>query len=357
MANVLLAGYFGSGNLGDDAILAGFCNNLGPGFDITVMSGAPEETYRHFGFRAIPRKDSKAFDEALSKADALIFPGGSIFQDVTSVRSVGYYSQIVRKAKKARKRVYLLAQGVGPLNRFLGKRMAASAFEMADVVTVRDPGSASALRAMGIKGDIKVTADPAFLLSPGAETDSAGFSVGNMTTVGIAPRPYAKDKKAVQKVFGDLAKLLFQNNFLPVLLEMDRNEDGQLIVDISKAQGGKIPDIRRLQLPQQMQRRMSRMHAVVGMRLHAGILAASVGVPPFMVSYDPKVAAFSKMMELPHATMEGLTGQRLFELFMSFQRDRERMLKIVEAKRNEMADLARQNISIVRESLAPSGRA
>ncbi|MFY9235049.1 MAG: polysaccharide pyruvyl transferase CsaB [Fimbriimonadaceae bacterium] len=354
-ANLLLAGYFGSGNLGDDAMLLGFAHSLGPGFDISVLSGSPEDTYRLHGYRSIPRRDFKAIGEELKRTDALVFPGGSIFQDVTSTRSVAYYAQLVKLAKRAGKKVFLLSQGVGPLNGFFGKRIAVAAFQAADVVTVRDPGSAATLRDLGFRGNARVTADAAFLLQPDHESDTGSFSVGNMTTVGIAPRPH-KDKKATVKLFAELSQMLFKSNMMPVLIEMDQHEDGPLILEISKAQGGKIPDLRKLQRPQQVMQRMARMDAVIAMRLHAGIFAAAVGVPPFMISYDPKVAAFAKLMELSYAGVEGLSAQRLFEQFMNFQKDRERNTKIIARKRDEMANLARQNIDIVRESLAVSVR-
>src|SRR5688572_18301017 len=198
--HLLLAGYFGSGNLGDDAMLLGFVHSLGEGFEITVLSGGPEETFRNYGLRSVPKMDMKEVDQAIKKCDALVFPGGSIFQDVTSLRSVAYYSQLVKKAKSARKRVFLLGQGVGPLNRFLGKRMAASAFNAADVIAVRDPGSAISLKNLGVKGNIRLTADPAFLLPAVPDDGAQNFAVGNMTTVGISPRPFGKDKKALYKL-------------------------------------------------------------------------------------------------------------------------------------------------------------
>lgn len=338
-------------------MLVGFAQGLGPGFDLTVLSGSPEETYRLHGLRAIPRRDFKKIKQEIRGCDALVFPGGSVFQDVTSTKSVLYYAQLVKLARKAGKKVLLLAQGVGPLNGFIGRRATVAAYQAADVVTVRDPASAALLQSLGYRGNIRITADMGFLMHPGKETDGAHFAVGNMTTVGIAPRPH-KDKKAVVRLFGDLAKLLFQANMMPVLIEMDRNEDGPLIAEISKVQGGKIPDIRRLQIPQQAQQRIARMDSLIAMRLHAGILAVSVGVPPFMVSYDPKVAAFAKLMELPFAAnVEGLNAQRLFELFSAFQRERERNLKIIARKRDEMVNLARQNIDILRESLAMQAKA
>lgn len=352
MANLLLAGYFGAGNLGDDAILLGFIQGLGrTAHDITVMSGNPEETYRHYGLQAIDRKNMGAFKDALEKCDALVFPGGSIFQDASSVKSVAYYGNLVKMAKSKGKRVVFLGQGIGPLTTFLGKRWAASAFNMADVVAVRDPASMTTLQSLGVKKPIKVTADLAFLLPPPKENDGPGFSVGGMKAIGISVRPHGK-KDDVKELFGEFARMLFNAQMMPVFIEMDKHNDTQLILDISKAQGGKIPDIRNLQTPMQVQQRMSRLEAVVAMRLHAGILAATVGVPPFMVSYDPKVNAFSKLLDLQAApSVVGLTPQRLFDSFMQFMKDRERNEKLMERKMADLVKLAQLNLEILDDIL------
>lgn len=155
MARILLAGYFGCGNIGDDAILLGIVEGLRhSNHDLAALSGAPEETYRYHGVTAYPRKDFKAIREALEGRDALVFAGGSIFQDTTSLRSVYYYSSLVKEAKKLGKKVLFVGQGVGPLKRFFGKRWAASAFNAADAIVVRDPASASLLNSLGVKKQI-----------------------------------------------------------------------------------------------------------------------------------------------------------------------------------------------------------
>ncbi|HZH97664.1 MAG TPA: polysaccharide pyruvyl transferase family protein, partial [Fimbriimonadaceae bacterium] len=234
MPHLLVAGHFGAGNLGDDAILLGFASGLNSGeFDMTVMSGSPEETFRNFGFRSIPRKDMAAFEKALPSCDALVFAGGSIFQDVTSVKSVGFYSQLVAKAKKAGKKVIMLGQGVGPLNTFFGKRWATAAYNCSEAIVVRDAASISTLKSLGVKAPIRLGADMAFLLpEPQGNEDAQGFNVGDMKTVGIAPRPWGKDKKFVVSLFAEVAKLLFQAKMMPVLIEMDREHDHQLILEI-----------------------------------------------------------------------------------------------------------------------------
>ncbi len=352
MANLLLAGYFGAGNLGDDALLLGFVQGLGnTNHNITVLSGNPDETHRFYGFDAIDRKDMAAFKKALERCDALVFPGGSIFQDSSSVRSVAFYGQMVKQAKASGKKVIFLSQGVGPLTTFLGKRWATSAFNMADAIGVRDPASMTTLQALGVKKPIKVTADLAFLLPKPVDSDGVGFGVGGMKSVGISVRPHGK-KDDVQVLFGEFARMLYNAQMMPVFIEMDPKEDGPLILEISKAQGGKIPDMRKMQTPMNVQLRMARLEAVVAMRLHAGILAATVGIPPFMVSYDPKVAAFAKLLGMQTAPdVTGLTAQRMFESFMQFQKDREKNEKILLRRREELIKLAQINLEILADFL------
>jgi len=352
-AHLLLAGYIGCGNIGDDAIALGLVHGLGnAGYDITVMSGRPEETNRLYGFSVVDRRDFKAIETQIELCDALVFPGGSIFQDATSVKSVAYYSKLVGMAKKAKKKVLLLAQGVGPLDSFFGKRMAAAAFNDADVVSVRDAESIQTLKNLGVRKSPRLTADSAFLLPPVQPSDEGqGFTVGGMKTVGISVRPLDK-KTDVATIFGDFCRLLYQGGAMPVLIEMDKEEDAPLIAEIAKRQGGKIPDLKKMGTPMQLQQRFARMDSIVALRLHAGILASTVGIPPLMVNYDPKIAAFSKMMELgTPLSVQGLTAQRLMDTFTSFQRDRERNARLIERKRDEMRKLAMLNIELIRDAV------
>jgi polysaccharide pyruvyl transferase CsaB len=352
MPHLTLAGHFGCGNLGDDAILLGFVQEIGRDFDVTVLSGAPEETYRNYGLRSIPRMDMQAYRTELERTDALVFPGGSIFQDVTSVRSVAYYSNLVKVAKKAGKKVYLVGQGVGPLSGFFGKRMAASAFGAADQIVCRDQQSPQLLRTLGVKIPIQVGADCAFLLPESKVDEGSAFSIGNMRAVGIAPRPLGKDTPKMIQLFGEFARSLLANGYYPVFLEMDSKHDGPLLAEISKAQGGKVPEIRKLITPMQIQGRIGRMETVVAVRLHAGILATTMGIPPLMISYDPKVTAFSKALDFGiNLNVQDITAPRLFENFQAFMKDRDRNIRSLERKREEFRNSAMLNVEVVRDGL------
>ncbi|MDX2065480.1 MAG: polysaccharide pyruvyl transferase CsaB [Fimbriimonadaceae bacterium] len=348
---MLLAGYIGCGNLGDDAIMLGYAEELRKhNVEARTTSGRPEETSQVHGVSAIPRRSMAAFKEALAEVDALVFPGGSIFQDSTSVRSVFYYANLVKLAKKAGKRVILTGQGVGPLRTGCGRSLTARAFESADYIAVRDPASKELLQQIGVKRPIAVTSDSAFLLEPPPMgEDTAGFNVGQMRTVGVAPRPLGKGIDVVG-LMGEFCRMLFQSGTMPVLISMDREHDVALIQAIEDRAGGKIPDIRKVESPTDIQRRMARMDSVVAMRLHAGILAATVGVPSLMLAYDPKVTAFARSLDIGHpVSLEKLTPARLFDLYNSFAKDRSRSAAVVAQRRDEFRQSAALTVARVAE--------
>ncbi|MHB8636811.1 MAG: polysaccharide pyruvyl transferase family protein [Fimbriimonadaceae bacterium] len=354
MARILLAGYFGAGNLGDDSIMQGYVlgmRSAGMDEEFEVLSGSPDSTQRYYNLQGYDRKNSRQISEAIAHCDMLVFPGGSIFQDATSTRSVKYYQELVSRAKRAGKKVLLLGQGVGPLTSFFGKRLAAEAFKAADAVSVRDPASLTTLKALGVTRPIQVTADSAFLLPPPPEATGEIFGVAGMRSIGISPRPFGKSKETVA-LFSDLCGLLFRAQMVPVLIEMDRIEDGLLIDEIEKKSGGRISHIRKIDVASTAQTRLARMDGLIAMRLHAAILAATVGVAPLIVSYDPKTVAFAKLLGLPAPpSIENLTAQRLFEMFMAHQKSAERNRQIVARSVKELTELAQGNLVLTQKAL------
>ena len=348
---LVLAGYFGRGNLGDDAILLGFMEGVkGLPVEITVIAGRTDLVMREYGLPAVSHLDFKSIRETIETSQALVFPGGSIFQDATSVRSVAYYGDLVRTAKKANKKVVLLGQGVGPLTRFMGRRIAAGAFEAADAVTVRDAQSAAEMKELGVRVKPRITADTAFLLpKPPKSAGQKQYGVGKMRSVGISARPPVRDKgKHVVKVFSELLHLLFEEGWVPSMIEMDREIDRPLLEKLNKAHGGKVPQIRGLTHPVQLQQRLIRMDAVIGMRLHAGILATTVGVPAYMVSYDPKVNAFTNAMGFSTPpNIQDVNAGQILSGFLSFIKDQDRLPASIERRRDELAKKSQENIEVL----------
>ena len=175
MAKLLLSGYYGFGNLGDEAILASTVEAIGrraPGVDISVLSANPSETSVSHGIKAFNRMSPGGVVSAIRASDLVVFGGGSLLQDATSFRSLSYYIAFIYLTKVLGKPLVVYANGIGPLRSALGKRLTRAALLTAREITLRDPESESVLRQLGVGIDAKVTvtADPAFLLTPAPPT-------------------------------------------------------------------------------------------------------------------------------------------------------------------------------------------
>ena len=149
--NILLCGYYGFHNAGDDATLHAVMDSIrsaAPQAELTVLSGSPEETACLYRCRAAARFSLPAVCRALRACDALVFGGGSLLQDVTSTRSLLYYLLLLRAARLLGKKTMLFGNGIGPVLTAANRRRVAAAVRKIDCVTLRDEDSLHELEKM-----------------------------------------------------------------------------------------------------------------------------------------------------------------------------------------------------------------
>ncbi len=172
---LLVSGYFGFGNAGDEAILAGLaagCWRLLPGAELVVLSGDPPATEAEHGVNAAPR-GLRSLRSQLRRADLFISGGGGLLQDTTSWRSPLYYLAAIRLARRAGVPVACVGHGIGPLRRGWIRSLVRRELSRVDVLAVRDRASAETLREIAIARHVEVTADLAFALSAPSEEEVA----------------------------------------------------------------------------------------------------------------------------------------------------------------------------------------
>ena len=90
---VLVSGYYGFSNAGDDAILEAIqqsVQTVGEDIGVTVLSNDPALTWKQYSMDAIPRFRVGEVFSALRRCDVLLSGGGSLLQDTTSTRSLLY---------------------------------------------------------------------------------------------------------------------------------------------------------------------------------------------------------------------------------------------------------------------------
>ena len=101
---VIVSGYYGFGNLGDEAILEQLVSELKclvlPDH-IVVLSANPAATEKAFGVKAAPRADLCRLLQLCAQAQLLISGGGGLFQDSRSVGSALFYSCHIAAARLA----------------------------------------------------------------------------------------------------------------------------------------------------------------------------------------------------------------------------------------------------------------
>lgn len=362
---VLISGYYGFGNAGDEAILTSIVESLkklSGGIFITALSADPASTKQHHGINAVLRTNPLAVIKEISEADLVISGGGGLIQDVTSSRSIPYYLLIVYLGKRMNKEVMLYANGVGPVYRAVNKRMIKRICNTVDLITVRDENSKRELDELGVhRPDIIVTADPAFVLEPVTEKEGlAAISdqgidlIGDRPKVGVSVRPWGLEssRETIARACDYMVKTLgAQIVFLPMRFPGDRDESCK-IAALMKHESivlNKPLD------PKELLWLSGKMDLIFGMRLHALIFGAKMGVPLVGLIYDPKVKNFLKRVGQPSAgSPEDMDLFNICRLLGEALENKKALRENLLEKTREQTDLAMENARLALELLRGS---
>lgn len=302
---IALSGYYGFDNAGDEALLSAITSSikrLAPEAEFVVFSGHPERTALLHGITAVNYRSPIAVASELSKSDLLISGGGSIFQDVTSSRSLAYYISVVALAKFLNKPVIFYGQGIGPINRWFSKLLMRKIANKVDLITLRDEKSRLFLQNLGVtRPPMQVTSDPVFSLEAGGEEREEILVMLKENHIekpllGVSVRKWA----ALDGYQAELAKLLddLSEDYQIILIPMAYPEDLAESEKILRLMKKEAFIVNRNLSSKELLALISELDLVIGMRLHSLIFAASCGIPFAGISYDPKVDAFLDLFGL-----------------------------------------------------------
>ncbi len=298
---VTLCGAYGQGNSGDDSILEAVISQLrsiDKDMPLRILSRNPKETRLRCRCKSVHSFNIPGFIRAMRRSKLYISGGGTLIQDVTSVRSLVYYLMSIRFARMCGCRVLMYGCGIGPVNSKFGRRMTKRVLNScADMATLRDPRSLEELRSMGVTIPAKVSADPALILpgAPDADVDSAFIDSGiplGKKYIAFALRPWEGFEKKVNAFAAAADYANEQLGLECVFVPIDKKRDTDAckkVIAAMKTKGHMISDPGTPSLTIGI---LSRMEILVSMRLHALIFAAGQGVSLVGAVYDPKVSSF-----------------------------------------------------------------
>lgn len=309
MADILISGYHGFANSGDEALLFAILNTLRkikPELDFTVLSKKPEETSAVYNVNSINRYNPAKIRKEMKKSKMLLFGGGSLLQDVTSSKSILYYLAIIRLAQKCKMKTMLYANGIGPISKKLSRRLAAHILNKVDVITLRDDKSDEELKSLGVtKPKIIITADPAFTIDTDITqsgrffTNIAGIPQNTKLCI-VSIRSW---KNSSPYFCSDLARLcdnmVEKHDIYPLFVPMQYPEDTEISKNVMSLM--KKPSYiinRELSVPEVFSV-LSEAEILIGMRLHSLIYATTLAIPALPICYDPKISAFMESLNQP----------------------------------------------------------
>ena len=345
VTNVLITGYYGLGNIGDEAILAGMITSLGKYIEdlhISVITNNPEETRTlhnvktvqqsfkkgtpHFVRSAIFEGEFAAVRREIKNCDIFILGGGSLLQDLR-IYYLPVLLSLVRLAQRYGKKTVVYGIGAGPIDTYFGRKLCRTVLNKTDLVTVRDSMSKEVLEKCGVR-DVVRTADPAFGIeipdSAVLGTYLASLNINNGDRY-IATTAYnwLHDSDLSRNAVEEAQDLRNRRESLAGLFDSiigERNQkmlfvptvkvdhEGYMIIRDLMSTSGKAKVLEYNPHFNAVFAALSGADILAGMRLHSLILATMVGVPIVPISYCGKVKSYLELAGLEdlYLDIEGL---------------------------------------------------
>ena len=322
-ADMVISGYYGFGNLGDESLLDIIAQTAAetiPGVKIAALTRSPGRDSRRTGLCCVNRLNLPRVAREIARAPMLLSGGGSLLQDATSHRSLKYYAGLLSYAEKQGAAAVIYANGIGPIRNEKNRAFAGRVVREASAVSVRDSDSRSELISLGVPArQIRVTADPAFLIPPASPErirtlkEELGLK-GGYFAVSLRPCPRKSkggrkseltedDRQLAGQVAAAMREIWVTWRITPVIVPMQRSQDTPVCaLAAAEPKRSGVPSVlyRPASAPELIGF-LADARFTVGMRLHAVILASSAGTPVIALSYDPKVDGMMKQLGQPYA--------------------------------------------------------
>jgi polysaccharide pyruvyl transferase CsaB len=299
---VLISGYYGFHNIGDEAILKSIIIALRqekPDIKITVLSNDIEHTKKTYNVDAINRWNIFKIYLELLKSDGLISGGGSLLQDVTSSRPITYYTTIMKLAKLARKPVFIYAQGVGPISENKNKEAVKKILNKVNYLTLRDKESIDLVKSIGVTKDIEIVPDPVMGFNIDGFKSNICDKYNGLKYITVSVRDWDKANtnflEKIAKSCDEIVSSGISVVFIPMHGEHDYKTSKKVVDMMNKK--AEIFDYNASIEEKILCIKNSKL--MIGMRLHALIFAATVNTPMIGISYDPKIDSFLDIVNQP----------------------------------------------------------
>lgn len=321
---IILSGFYGARNLGDELILRSIAKRLmknDESVQVFVASEAPVRVEAEHGLQSFERKNHSVAADQVKTASAVLLGGGGLWHDYTFERggglgalfnggkiSIAGFAALPMMGRVLDIPFYVVGMGVGPLTNFDAQKTVKFVAKESSSIYVRDPESEALLRQVGIDErlifnapDVVYAIDLQRLNNKQQEILPSGIT-DSTVYVGLNLRPWSGFEmdsvfQNVAEAINSLSRKMREDGrtlaVVPMpmqggagidraaIAEVTRRLESDVIVeDLSADEGlsaGSLVSV------------LSKCSVVISMRLHAALIAHRSNIPVVGLCYDPKV--------------------------------------------------------------------
>lgn len=330
---IVICGYYGMHNIGDEAILQSLKGVLAKVFPNSEINVQGRGWLLPFGIRSFlrsifkPSLWSKPY-ELIKSCEAFILGGGGLFTDEEGFFIPSFWALHGLIAVLFKKPVLCLGISIGPMN-FFNKWLCKALFKKAKLITVRDKSSRDLLKEWGISS--YELSDIAMLLS----YEASGQEEKEQKYVVMCVRPFKNHDDFLYTKLAQLCDYLVEKYGLFIKLipfQDGPNHDYGILNTIFDRTVHKT-HIKVDQFYNDISKLinvLANAEVVIAMRLHAGILSVLANTPFVPLSYMQKVSDFWKeFSDIQPLKVENITIEALVKSFEEIWTNREEKRKIM----------------------------
>ncbi len=350
--DLMLSGYYGMHNFGDDITLQAIISNISkhyPVDSVTVLSHTDKNEYQDERINVIHRFNLFKILPAMKKTKLFMLGGGSLLQDATSNRSIFYYLFMLRRAQNLGCKTMIYGNGIGPICKKKHRKNTIKVLQKVNRITIRDNESYQYLLQNGLDKDkLELTADETFNFYDFDLTQSAPLPDTNGKKILLINlRPYINAPKDITKdVATAVEKIARQNDLYPVLLPIQFTQDYALLKRVSEMLTVEHHLFDRQVQQQDIISLINSCHILLTERLHPIVFAARLQKPFVSIVYDPKVRVTAQIFKMENyaLSLTEMSSERIIELM-------NQLLKEYSSIQSLLLPIAKeQQVSAVRNS-------
>ncbi len=324
---VVICGFYGNHNLGDDAMLHGMINLLRKqqhDLSFTVFSNDPQDTQSRYYVQSVHRYKQDVKIQRLLKileSRYFVLGGGDLLRDSLQHTVAPKWLRFLQQALKFRRRTLVIGISVGEIWKPETKVLIPKVLNKVDFLAVRDIQSKNKLEELGVCNSIHVMSDLALQAIPETLSQSIrpanqplqiGISVRHLSGRGISVD--VDVYHSLEKEIAALADFLVEKygaivHFLPFRTYENSyhhtDDDYVSILSLLRYSRHSAQFVvhRYFKSLENLNTLISSLDLMIGMRLHSLILSAGLGVPIIAAEYDPKVHGFMEEIGQPELSI------------------------------------------------------